>query len=163
MKLIHGRHNVGDSNYHLQFTPKYRRKIFANRTVRELCRALFKQKASQLGVRLEAIEFGPDHVHVFLTNCQNYSEKDLAFHFKGFSSRYLRAKAWNEVKQMLWGKAFWSSGHFFESVGRVTSKSVKFYIEQQQKKHWKAKDYDYECEVKAKTRQQQTRIEDFAS
>jgi len=159
MDFDRNKHSVGGSYFHLQFTPKYRRQIFRYRKVRELCRALFKKKACQLGVRLKAIEFGPDHVHLFVTSCRKYSAIDLAFHFKGFSSWYLRTKAWNDIKHMLWGKSFWSDGHFYESIGRVTTDSMKFYIERQQGRHWKGIDYDYYRE----TKQRQSTLTDFAS
>ena len=162
MDFEHNKHSIGGSNYHLQFTPKYRRPIFRYRRVRELCRALFKRKAHQLGVRLEAIEFGPDHAHLFVTNCRKYSVSDLVFHFKGSSSRYLRTKAWDEIKNMLWGKSFWSDGCFFESVGRITTDSIRFYIERQQQRHWKGIDYDYHQEQSQRTRRRQSTLMDFA-
>lgn len=162
MKFKHSRHSVGGSNYHLQFTPKYRRKIFRYGKVRRLCEALFKRKAHQLDVTLESIEFGPDHVHVFLTNCRKYSVSNLAFHFKGSSSYYIRKHAWNEVRTMLWGGSFWSDGYFYESVGRVTSESIKFYIERQQKKHWEGIDYDFHEKPETSKGITQTSILDFA-
>ena len=163
MEFDHHKHCVGGSNYHLQFTPKYRRPMFFNRHVRELCRALFRKKAKELGIRLETVEFGPDHVHLFVTNCRKYSVAELAFHFKGSSSRYIRQKAWKYVKRKLWGRSFWSDGYFFESVGRVTSDSIKFYIERQQGKHWTGIDYDYPHERSVRDTAKQTTIEQFAS
>ena len=136
MQIVHGRHSVGGSNYHLQFTPKYRRKVFRMRSVRELMRALMRRKAHRLGVEIEAIEFGPDHIHIFVTNCRKYSVSDLAHHFKGFSSWYVRRALPEDIMTYLWGGSFWSRGFFYESIGRVTSDTVKFYIDRQQKKHW---------------------------
>ena len=73
MQLVYDRHSAGGSNYHLQFTPKYRKSVFRIRAVRKLIEALMRRKAHQLGVRIEAIEFAPDHVHLFVTNCRRYS------------------------------------------------------------------------------------------
>ena len=50
MQIVYGRHNVGGSNYHLQFTPKYRKLVFRVRSVRKLIEALMRRKAHQLGV-----------------------------------------------------------------------------------------------------------------
>jgi len=162
MDFDRNKHSVGGSYFHLQFTPKYRRQIFRYRKVRELCRALFKKKARELGVQLEAIEFGPDHVHLFVTKCRKYSACDLAFHFKGSSSRYIRTKAWNDVKNMLWGTSFWSTGYFYESVGRIASDSMKFYIERQQGRHWKGIDYDLYLAEKRRGKSSQRTLEDFS-
>ena len=162
MNFKHCKHSVGGSNYHLQFTPKYRRKIFLYGKVRRLCKALIKRKAYRLGVTLESIEFGPDHVHIFVTNCRKYSVSDLAFHFKGSTSYYIRKHAWNEVRTMLWGGSFWSDGYFYESVGRVTSESIKFYIERQQGKHWEGYDYDFKGAKNHLPKKAQTSLVDFA-
>lgn len=136
MQIVYGRHNVGGSNYHLQFTPKYRRMVFRVRRVRKLIEALMRRKAHQLGVSIEAIEFGPEHVHIFVTNCRKYSVSTLAHHFKGFSSWYVRRALPEDIMPFLWGDSFWHDGYFYESIGRVTSSTIKFYIERQQGKHW---------------------------
>ncbi|MBA3046581.1 MAG: IS200/IS605 family transposase [Candidatus Thermoplasmatota archaeon] len=136
MQIVYDRHSAGGSNYHLQFTPKYRKSVFRMRPVRKLIEALMRRKAHQLGVRIEAIEFAPDHVHLFVTNCRRYSVSGLANHFKGYSSWYVRRALPEDVSLYLWGDSFWSDGYFYESIGRVTSDTVKFYIERQQGKHW---------------------------
>ncbi|MEK6963628.1 MAG: transposase [Nanoarchaeota archaeon] len=43
----------------------------------------------------------------------------------------------NLFKDQLWGDKFWSSGYFYRTVGAVNSETVKRYIEEGQKKHWK--------------------------
>jgi putative transposase len=104
--------------------------------VRELCKQLFIQKAAELGVTLLAVNFGPDHCHIFVGNCRNYSVPQLVQFFKGYSSFIIRKTLWPIVSKYIWGERFWSEGYFYESIGRVTSESVKFYIERQQGKHW---------------------------
>jgi len=42
----------------------------------------------------------------------------------------------------LWGRKFWSAGYFAETVGRVTSETIRYYIERQQGKHWKPEKYE---------------------
>ncbi len=136
MQIVHDRHSVGGSNYHLQFTPKYRRAVFRMRPVRKLIEALMRRKAHQLNVQIEAIEFAPNHVHIFVMNCRKYSVPELVNHFKGYSSWYVRRALPEDVSMYLWGDSFWSDGYFYESIGRVTSDTVKFYIERKQGKHW---------------------------
>ena len=142
-RLARAKHSYGGANYHLQFTPKYRRWVFTSRKVQETIRAAIMEKAEKLGIKVSAIEFGPEHVHVFLEGCKNYSASYLAGQLKGYSSYVVRRKNWDEIKSKLWGKHFWTAGYFFETVGRVTGDMVKFYIERQQAKHWKGDDYEY--------------------
>jgi len=161
-RLARARHSFGGSNFHLQFTPKYRREIFRSDQVREVVRHAIIEKSKALSIKIGAIEFGPDHLHVFVIGCKNYSAAQLADHLKGYSSYVVRKKCWNIVKQQLWGQHFWSGGYFYESVGRVTSDMVQFYIERQQLKHWQGDDYEY-FNVKNKVHVQgQTSLSDFA-
>lgn len=136
------RHCVGESAIHMQFTPKYRREVFEDPVIRETCKSVFQNIAKRLGVELPALEFGPDHVHLFLTGWRKYSPAQLAQYLKGASSRELRMTIWGRVRKYEWGSAFWSGGYFFGTVGRVTSDTVKFYIERQQGKHWQHCDFD---------------------
>lgn len=136
------KHCVGESNYHFQFTPKYRRDVFKDFALKKACELSFRRIAAKWCVRLLAIEFGPEHVHLFLGNCRKYSVSQLARYFKGASSRELRMNHWDRIKHKLWGSSFWSDGYFYESVGRVTSETVKYYIERQQGKHWAELEYD---------------------
>jgi len=137
MELIRGRHSVGEANYHLQFTPKYRRDIFLDRVVRQVCAESFKETAEGLGLVIHALEFGPDHVHVFVGACKNYGAAEVARRLKGASSRRIRQECQDRIKPKLWGKAFWTAGYFYRSVGSTTSQNIKHYIEQSQSRHWK--------------------------
>ncbi len=163
MTISHYRHSVGGSSYHLQFTPKYRKPIFKFQAIRNHVKACFRLKANQLGIKLSSMEFGPDHVHIFVEGCKNYSASQLAQHFKGFSSRRVRKQNWKILQHHLWGNSFWSEGYFHESIGRVTEDHIKFYIERQQGKHWKKLEFrDYWAALK-KLHKSQKKLEDFSS
>lgn len=139
-------HSLGESNFHFQFTPKYRRDVFRDVIIKKACEESFLRIAVKYKMVVRALEFGPDHVHLFLGNCKKYSVSKIAQYFKGASSRELRKKYWEQVKNHLWGDSFWSDGYFYESVGRVTSESVEYYIKRQQGKHWA--DVDFEVHKK---------------
>ena len=161
MVLKKYKHCVVGSSYHLQFTPKYRRDVFESAVVLDSCKRVFYDIANRLGVDLEAVEFGPEHVHLFVTGCKKYSVEKLAHRFKGASSFFIRKNCWNSIKAKLWGQSFWSDGYFAESVGRVTAESIKFYIERQQDKHWEHKDYEEVIFERDDLVNGQTKIQDF--
>jgi len=50
------------------------------------------QKAKELKIELVSCEFGPDHMHLFLAGCKNYSDAKLAQLFKEYISRILRKR-----------------------------------------------------------------------
>ena len=161
-RLAQARHSFGGCNFHMQFTPKYRRAVFKMVEVQDVCRRAITEKAQAMGIIVGALEFGPDHVHIFLENCKNHCVSHLAAQLKGYSAYVLRRECWDMIRKYLWGKHFWSSGYFFESVGRVTGDMAKFYIERQQKKHWQGDDYEYfNVHTKLKSEGQAT-LNDFA-
>ena len=146
-------HSFGESNHHLQFTPKYRRPVFSDPEIMEEVKQLTQIKANQLGILLIAQEFGPDHQHMFVARCKNYSDAKLANEFKGFVSRKIRQKLSHKLAKFKLGKSFWSDGYFFEIVGLVTAEHRKFYIERCQKKHWVGTNY-----IKSKDQTQLTKF-----
>ena len=76
-------HAVGEFNFHIQLTPAYRRKIFANEKVMKLTKAYLVTKIEELKIELVAMEFGPNHVHIFVANCKNYAPCKLIQYLKG--------------------------------------------------------------------------------
>jgi putative transposase len=135
MQLVSVGSSLGESNFHLQFTPKFRRDVFSDDDVRTLCRESFRDVCTELRIGMEACEFGPDHVHVFVSRCKNYSVPEIARRLKGASSRRIRLELWDRIKDKLWGDSFWSGGYFYRSIGSTTTEAVQYYIEHSQRKH----------------------------
>ena len=130
-------HTVGETNLHLQFTPAYRRDVFSEPLARELTVAYIVQRSKEMRVDIAAIECGPDHLHLFVKNWKNWSIPVLAGQLKTYSSRMMRKGHAALFEDKLWGGKFWSSGYFHRTVGAVTAETVKRYITEGQKKHWK--------------------------
>lgn len=139
VKLMKYNHCVGESNLHLQFTPKYRKKIFKDKGVLAECEHEFKQIADELKIQLAGMGLGPDHAHIFVSGWKNYSIADLARRFKGISSRHIRQKYPVRLRvQGLYGDSMWSDGYFHRTVGAVTNETMLKYINESQQKHWHA-------------------------
>ncbi len=130
--------------------------MFAEEEVRRVCLESFAETCYVLGVKMEACEFGPDHVHLFVSRCKNYSVPYMVQRFKGASSHRVRQELWERVKGKLWGDSFWSDGYFYRSVGSTTSEAVQYYVQNSQRKHWMR--YDYETEARERA---QARLTDF--
>ena len=161
MQLVSVGSSRGESNFHLIFTPKYRRDVFTDEEVMRTCLESFARTCYVLGVRLEACEFGPDHVHVFVSGCKNYSVPYIVQRFKGASSHRIRHELWERVKDKLWGDSFWSDGYFYRSIGSTTSDAVEYYIKYSQKKHWMKYDYEKEQRQEAESAPKQARLDEF--
>jgi len=129
-------HAVGEFNFHIQLTPAFRRWIFADEKVKKLTQAYLIAKIDELKIRLVAIEFGPNHVHLFVADCKNYAPCKVVQLLKGFSSFMMRKNHFEMFRHFLWGKKFWSEGYFCRSIGETTSEAVEHYIKESQSKHW---------------------------
>ena len=105
-ELIKSSHSVGESNFHIQLTPAFRRPVFADENVAELTLAYILEKMIELKVEILGYGFGPDHLHLFVANLRFVSEIEFVRQIKGFSSRMMRKNFWNLFKHLLWGKSF---------------------------------------------------------
>jgi len=135
-KLLVSGHAIGEANYHIVLTPAYRQDIFRDDLVSELTISYVAEKLQQLKVNLLAHDFGPDHLHIFVSNVRFVSEIELVRQIKGYSSYKMRKGHKPLFKDKLYGKKFWTYGHFYRSVGAVNKETVKKYIEETQSKHW---------------------------
>ncbi|MFH1095714.1 MAG: IS200/IS605 family transposase [Candidatus Micrarchaeota archaeon] len=154
--LVVSAHAVGESNFHIQLTPAYRQDVFEDPLVRELTIAYVAEKIFEHKVILAGYGFGPDHLHLFLSNVRRIGEIELVRQMKGYSSYMLRRGHWYMFKDRLWGKKFWSEGHFYRSVGEVTKESMEWYVTEGQKKHWQKHTYE-----EFKTMKNQARLSDY--
>lgn len=139
MKLIKSSHAVGESNFHIQLTPAYRQDIFVNEQVAELTLAYIIEKLIECKVVLLGYGFGPEHLHLFVANVRFVSEVELVRKIKGYSSYKMRKSFKKLFSEKLYGKKFWTEGHFYRSVGAVNSETMKHYVEECQEKHWDKK------------------------
>jgi REP element-mobilizing transposase RayT len=135
-ELIVSSNAIGESNFHIQPTPAYRRDIFRDEQVAELTLAFILEKLTELKVNIVAYNYGPDHLHLFVANVRFVGEIELVRQIKGYSSykmsKYFRVLFSDKLK----GRKFWSEGHFYRSVGAVNKETMKHYIEDCQDKHW---------------------------
>jgi putative transposase len=115
--------------YHLVWCPKYRRKVLVGPVADDL-RTLLYEKAQALKVTIEALEIMPDHVHLFIAAPPTKAPHYLANQFKGYTSRVLREK-YSDLRSRL--PSLWSRSYYIGSVGHVSDKTVKAYIEAQRR------------------------------
>jgi putative transposase len=136
MKIVVSSHAVGESNFHIQLTPAYRQDVFIDEQVAELALAYIIEKLNQFKVVLAGYGFGPDHLHLFITNVRFVGEVELVRQIKGYSSYKMRKHFSQLFSDKLYGKKFWSEGHFYRSVGAVNAETMKQYVKESQQKHW---------------------------
>jgi putative transposase len=138
-RLVASSNAIGESNFHIQLTPAYRQDIFRDEQIAELTLAYILEKLRDLKVEIIGYGFGPNHLHLFVANVRFVSEIELVKQIKGYSAYKMRKHFSYLFKTKLYGKKFWSEGHFYRSVGAVNAETMKHYVEECQEKHWETK------------------------
>jgi len=116
--------------YHLVWCPKYRRKVLTDVIQRRLEEILY-QVAQENDFIIHALEIMPDHVHLFVECDPTWAPAGIAFAFKSRTSRILRQE-FRELRSKL--PTLWSRSYYCGTVGYVSEKTVKKYIENQKGK-----------------------------
>ena len=117
-------YNVG---YHIIWVPKYRKSILQGKFKTIIENALL-EKAKELKITIEKYEIMPDHIHIFVKCTPNHRVSDIVRHLKGYSSYKLRSEY---PKYRTQYKSLWTPSYYCESVGHISERTVKKYIEDQ--------------------------------
>lgn len=83
------------------------------------------------GATLDEYETDNDHAHLLVTYPPKVSLSVLVGSLKTISSLRVRAHAWPEVTQALWGEHFWSPSYAVVSCGGAPLETVAAYIRNQ--------------------------------
>lgn len=120
-------YNVG---YHLIWCPKYRRPVLVDEISARL-KQLLIEKATELDISIECMEILPDHVHLFVKTSPTASPHWIVQQLKGKTSRILRAE-FQTLRSRL--PTLWTRSYYVESVGHISERTIKKYIEEQKGK-----------------------------
>ena len=119
-----------DLQYHLVWTTKYRYKVL-NGKIAERTRELIRQSCKSMDITITKGAISKDHVHILISCPPSISISKIVQQIKGKSSRVL-LQEYKDLKRRYWGQHLWASGYFCRSVGVITDKIIKEYIENQQ-------------------------------
>lgn len=126
-KYIRTTNSIFNLGYHITWCPKYRKSFLLNLNQQFLLRT-FQIAAIKVKGHIENIEIMPDHIHIFIRLKQNHiNTAKIVQILKGYSS-YMIRKKYNFMKKY---KALWSPSYFIESIGNMSEKVIKKYINNQ--------------------------------
>ena len=124
------RHNKTLLLYHMVCLAKYRRKVFTDeveRTLKDVCAGIGERH------EMHFVEIGADedHVHFLIQSIPMMSPKAIAQIVKSITAREI-FRIHPEVKKILWGGKFWTSGYYMNTVGQYGNERViKEYVKKQ--------------------------------
>ncbi len=121
---------VFSCQYHVIFTPKYRRKVLVN-GVDVRFKELVNGMQHDIDFTVLGMEVMPDHVHLLLDVNPHVGIESVVAKIKGHTSKILRDE-FPSLKSRI--PTLWTRSKFISSVGSVSLEVVKKYIENQKDK-----------------------------
>jgi len=127
-KIYNSEHNIVYScQYHIIFSPKYRRKVLIDGVDLRL-KELILEKQIQYKYKIIEMEIMPDHVHLLIDSNPKLGIYNQINKIKGYTSKILRNEfPW--LKKRI--PTLWTRSKFISTVGSVSLDIVKKYIENQ--------------------------------
>jgi len=120
---------VSSLNYHFIFVPKRRKAVLINDVASRLQEIVF-ELATEHNWKVIALEVMPDHVHLLVNTPTDEAPSKIAKWIKGRSAKMLRDE-FPELRKM---PCMWSPSYFVTTTGRVSTDTIKKYVEGQRTK-----------------------------
>ena len=117
--------------YHFITVVKYRQKVFTEDNIISDLKVIMDKIALEFEVDIIEQECGEDHIHMLFRTKPTLDMTKFINILKGQSSRELREKYKNFLKNKLWGDSFWSPSYFLATTGNVMIDILKEYIQNQ--------------------------------
>jgi putative transposase len=122
-------HAVYDTSYHLVWCPKYRKKIFEDRQIKERAEQLIRKICEEYNFELIEMEISIEHVHILLSFPTKRPIGEVVRIIKSINAREL-FYVFPFLKHRLWSGQLWEDGYFAHTVGgRMTRDVINKYIE----------------------------------
>ena len=131
---ISKRHNKSLLIYHIVCPVKYRRQVIdeeISETMKQTCIGISER------YEINFIEIGTDtdHVHFLVQSVPTQSPKAIVQIIKSITGIEI-FRLHPEVKKVLWGGKFWTSGYYINTVGQYGNEAViRKYVEEQGKEY----------------------------
>ncbi|WP_407542165.1 IS200/IS605 family transposase (plasmid) [Deinococcus radiomollis] len=122
------RHAHFNLNYHLVFTPKYRRRSFSGPS-RDRLMEIFTATCTEREWEVLGMEVMPDHVHVFVSCPPKWAPSDIAKILKGVSARLLL----QDFPALRRRGHLWTNAYYVGSAGNISADVIQRYIANQRK------------------------------
>ena len=125
-------HEKFEIRYHIIFSTKYRTKCLTD--IREdILKSMKRAESMQNKWTIEIMEIDKDHIHLLIKATPTCLIKDIVTSLKQISTYDLWKSNYNHLRKYYWsGKHYlWTRGYFCSTIGDLSEKTLKNYIENQ--------------------------------
>ena len=129
--VSHNRHKTL-LQFHVIFVCKYRKALFQHDGVADVTKQLSQTICDVHNVIIKTMETDDDHIHYLIETPPTLALSDLIRMMKSYTTYHLWLHFPEFLTTQFWKeKTFWSDGSFAASVGNVSEKMLRHYIETQ--------------------------------
>ena len=131
MRFRKGAHCVYHTEYHIVWTPRYRRRIFVKGVDIYLTNILKNLDELEGDIEVIKVNVQPDHVHLVAIIPPRLSVASVIQFMKSQSAKKLRER-FEFIKKAIGRGGMWSRGYCVSTVG-MNEKAILRYVEHQEK------------------------------
>jgi putative transposase len=113
--------------YYFVFCPRYKRKLFSKKNVRDRFKVILQDVCHELGISLLWLRIKNDSVAMRVLSIPELSPRKIAARIKRVSSRMLR----DEFEHLQHLSSLWTLSFFVSSAPEVSDDEIKKYIDEQ--------------------------------
>ena len=142
VEYIHMRKNKSNKNYksknhskfiltyHIIFTCKYRKKLLIK--YGEDVKQIMYDISKRYDFDIKEMEVDKDHIHMMISSVPKISPLQIVRVLKQQYTIQMWRRYASELKKQYWKEnTFWTDGYFCSTIGEVSSKTLKHYIQNQ--------------------------------
>ena len=116
--------------YHIIFVCKYRKKLLIK--YGEDVKQIMYDISKRYDFDIKEMEVDKDHIHMMISSAPKISPLQIVRVLKQQSTIQMRRRYASELKKQYWKEnTFWTDGYFCSTIGEVSSKTLKHYIQNQ--------------------------------
>ena len=116
--------------YHIIFTCKYRKKLLIK--YGEDVKQIMYDISKKYDFDIKEMEVDKDHIHMMISSVPKISPLQIVRVLKQQSTIQMWRRYASELKKQYWKEnTFWTDGYFCSTIGEVSSKTLKHYIQNQ--------------------------------
>ena len=121
-------HTTWRCNFHIVFSPKYRRMVIYGK-IKEDIGKILRKLCNRKGVTIIEASACSDYIHMLVSIPPKYSVSDFVGYLKETSLLEIFERHAN-IKDNYGNRRFWCKGYYVDTVGR-NEKAIKKYITEQ--------------------------------
>ena len=131
MRFRHSSHSTYRTEYHVVWTPRYRREVLV-KGVREYLKKIIKNNKDLDGdIEVIRVSIQKEHLHLVLVIPPRVSVANVVKYLKSYSAKKLKEK-FQFLYKIFKKPGLWSRGYCVSSIG-LNEKNIIKYVEYQEK------------------------------